>query len=299
MSHRSPPALTPNPWEALRRFTPARIALGRVGISQPTDAQLAFQLAHARARDAVHEPLDAESVCREIATLGLATVRLHSAAADRPTYLRRPDLGRRLDDGSRELLLRMRAEGIDRAPGPDASAVTGACAATGAHGSGCELAIVLADGLSARAIHRHARPLLEQVLARLPRDWQLSPTAVVEQGRVAIGDQIGELMAADLVVVLIGERPGLSAPDSLGLYFTWSPRVGRTDAERNCISNVRPEGLAYALAAERLCRLLAQAHQRRLTGVALKDEAEAPPADVQADTGNFLVKDRSPACRDR
>ena len=266
----SAPPVTPNPWQGLRRFTPARIALGRAGVSQPTGAQLAFQLAHASARDAVHEPLDAEAACRELASLGLTAVRLHSAAADRAAYLRRPDLGRRLDAASRERLVGLRRAGEDRRP--------------------YDLALVVADGLSARAIHRHARALLAETLARLPPDWRLSPAAVVEQARVAIGDEIGELLGADLVLVLIGERPGLSAPDSLGLYFTWAPRVGLTDAQRNCVSNVRPEGLCYREAAERLCHLLSEARRRRLTGVALKDDTDPAASALAGRSGNFLVE---------
>jgi len=219
----------------LRAFTPARVAIGRTGDSLPTAELLRFQLDHARARDAVHEPLDP-------ASLAVPHVLVRSAAPDRATYLRRPDLGRRL--------------------APDADL---------AHGD-YDAAFVVVDGLSAPAVHRHALPLLEAVTPLLA-SWRLAPLTVVLQGRVAIGDEIGERLGARLVVVLIGERPGLTSPDSLGAYLTWDPRPGRTDADRNCISNIRPEGLSYQAAAGTLVFLMAAARSRRLSGVALKDES--------------------------
>lgn len=264
----SDPIDTPDPWQALRRFTAARIALGRAGISQRTAAQLDFQLAHARARDAVHTPLDAAALQDAIEAAWPKAgpcFTLHSMAADRTTYLQRPDLGRRLAAPSR--------------------------AALAAHqGRDYDLALVIADGLSSCAVARHAAPLLAALRARLAADsWSVAPPAIVLQGRVAIGDEVCELLGARLVVVLIGERPGLSAPDSMGLYITWAPRVGLTDERRNCISNVRPAGLRYDDAAARLHYLLTEARRRRLTGVALKDETQATPA-LAADAGrNFLL----------
>jgi ethanolamine ammonia-lyase small subunit len=234
-------------WQALRRHTAARIALGRHGVSVPTSAQLAFQLAQAQARDAVHLALDGEALARALAAQGQDCVQLHSAAATRAEYLQRPDLGRRLDDVSRARL----AAGAARV----------------------DLALVAADGLSALAIQRHAAPFLAALRARLAAEaWTLSPLHIVAQGRVAIGDEVGQLLQAKAVLVLIGERPGLSSPDSLGLYLTWAPTVGLLDERRNCISNVRPEGLAYAPAAYRLHYLLSQAFSRQLSGVGLKDE---------------------------
>ncbi len=221
----------------LRSFTPARVALGRSGDSLPTAELLRFQLDHARARDAVYGELDP-------AAIALPHVLLRSAARDRATYLRRPDLGRTLHAASRAQL----------APG------------------GYDAAIVIADGLSAPAIHHHAVPLMEALLPRLA-DWRLAPLSVVLQGRVAIGDAIGEALGARMVVVLIGERPGLTSPDSLGIYLTWDPHPGRTDAQRNCISNVRTEGIGYDLAAHRLHFLMSAARTRRLSGVALKEDA--------------------------
>jgi len=239
-----------NPWQALRAHTAARIALGRRGVSVPTKAQLAFQLAHAQARDAVHLALDGDALARDLAAQGQDCVQLHSAAATRADYLQRPDLGRRLDEGSRARL---------------------ATAATGV-----DLALVAADGLSALAVQRHAAPFLAALRERLALEaWTLSPLHIVAQGRVAVGDEVGELLQARAVLVLIGERPGLSSPDSLGLYLTWAPAVGLLDERRNCISNVRPEGLAYAQAAYRLHYLLSQAFSRQLSGVGLKDETVA------------------------
>jgi ethanolamine ammonia-lyase small subunit len=243
--------VTPNPWQALRALTAARIALGRAGVSMPTAPQLAFQLAHAQARDAVHTPLDADALA---AALQLPALQVHSACPDRATYLQRPDLGRRLDPVSRAAL-------TASAPAP------------------CELALVLADGLSALALARHAAPFIDVLMARLaPDGWGAPPLVIVQQGRVAIGDEIGELLGARCVAVLIGERPGLSSPDSMGVYMTWNPRPGLSDAARNCISNIRPEGLAYAEAAYKLHYLLDQARARGLSGVALKDDtcAQAP-----------------------
>jgi len=254
-----------NPWAALRQHTPARIALGRVGTSLPTAPQLAFQAAHAEARDAVHRTLDLPPLIDDLAALGLPAVALHSAAPDRTTYLQRPDLGRQLDETSRAVLAPWRDVPADgEAPLHD-------------------VAFVIADGLSSLAVQRHAAPLLGALLPLLQADastWRVPPVAVVEQGRVAIGDEIGAALRAALVVVLIGERPGLSSPDSLGLYITWAPRVGRQDAERNCISNVRPEGLDMPEAANSLMWLLGAARARSLTGVRLKDErARELPAD--------------------
>lgn len=252
-----------HPWQALRAHTAARIALGRRGVSVPTRAQLAFQLAHAQARDAVHLALDGEALAQALAEQGLASVQLHSAAATRADYLQRPDLGRRLDDASRARLA--------------AGAV------------GVDLVLVAADGLSALAVQRHAAPFLAALRERLALEaWTLSPVHIVAQGRVAIGDEVGELLKARAVLVLIGERPGLSSPDSLGLYLTWAPEAGLLDERRNCISNVRPEGLAYAQAAYRLHYLLSQAFSRQLSGVGLKDETVEEGAAL-AGARNFLL----------
>ncbi len=273
-----------NPWQVLGRLTPARIGLGRSGISQPTAVQLDFQLAHARARDAVHLALDVDGLCSEIEAMGLRTIALHSAATSREVYLQRPDLGRRLDEDSRG---RLRHDLTDR---PDAAAP---------HAS--DLALVVADGLSALAVQRHAAELIDELLMALPSAdaaetstaWRLAPVTVVQQGRVAVGDEIGHLLGSRIVVVLIGERPGLSSPDSLGIYLTWDPQPGRNDAQRNCISNVRPEGLGYRAAATRLVHLLIESRQRQLSGIELKDDSlpDAEPIDAIPSLPPFLLGD--------
>ncbi len=248
-----PPAL----WTDLRRFTPARVALGRAGNGLPTTAHLEFQAAHAAARDAVHAVLDVGALRADLTAAGLPSVAVHSAASDRRAYLLRPDLGRRLREADRAAL--------PTSPGA--------------------MLFVVCDGLSAIAVQRYAATLMAAVIPALQRNSHaVAPVVVAEQGRVALGDDIGEAMDAAAVAVLIGERPGLSAADSLGVYLTWQPRRGRTDAERNCISNIRPEGLAPLAAASKLLWLIDAMHRLRLTGVALKDEQPATPMlQVEAD----------------
>jgi ethanolamine ammonia-lyase small subunit len=261
-----------NPWQALRQFTSARIALGRSGVSLPTAVQLEFQLAHAAARDAVHLELDVESLRKAVDAENdgapgpcpdHACITVASAAPDRQRYLQRPDLGRQLDAASRATLRNL--QDLQRPPVGD--------------GGACKLAIVIADGLSALAIERHALPFLRALRQTLEsKEWTLAPIVIVSQGRVAVGDDVGELLGADIVAVLIGERPGLSSPDSMGLYLTWAPRVGLTDESRNCISNIRPAGLSYEEAAFKLHYLMTQARQRRLSGVQLKDDTRGAEA---------------------
>jgi ethanolamine ammonia-lyase small subunit len=233
-----------DPWHELRSRTQARIALGRAGDGLPTKHLLDFQLAHARARDAVHLPLDVAALCRALTDLDPQVVA--SAAADRATYLRRPDLGRRLSASA------------------DLSRET------------CEAVVVVADGLSARAVHENAAPVLRGVLAALP-GWRWARPVIATQARVALGDEIAARVGARLVIMLIGERPGLSAPDSLGAYLTVDPKPGATrDADRNCISNIRAAGLSPADAARQIAALATLARARGVTGVALKaDEALA------------------------
>lgn len=237
----------------LRDFTMARVGLERSGNSLATREVLAFQLAHAQARDAVAQVLDVRSFVLECDSRGWPVELLSSMADDRATYLRRPDFGRRLSDESRSRLL------------PFAPKL--------------ELAVVIADGLSALAVQRHSLAVLDE-LTRLLKEtgWTRSALMLVEHGRVAVGDEIGQLLNASLVLVLIGERPGLSSPDSLGAYLTWNPAPGKTDADRNCISNIRPEGLGYREAAQRIFSLLTESRQRRLSGVALKEDIPVLPA---------------------
>jgi ethanolamine ammonia-lyase small subunit len=221
----------PDPWDALRAHTPARIALGRSGASLPTREVLAFSLAHAQARDAVHTTFSAQAVAQAIEALGLAALPIDSAAPDRATYLRRPDLGRRLSDASRALLTSRPVKPVD-------------------------LAIVVADGLSSTAVHAHAAPLIATLLPLIRAEgWSLAPVVVASQARVALGDEVGEMLGARLVLLLVGERPGLSSPDSLGAYLTFAPRIGLTDTARNCVSNIRGEGLSYEQAAFKLAWL--------------------------------------------
>lgn len=247
-----------DPWGFLRAFTNARIALGRAGGSVPTVPLLAFQHAHARARDAVLCELDDRALHAQLVTHGWEALGLRSAALDRSVFIRRPDLGRILCDASIQALRQHPSAAPD-------------------------VVIVLADGLSAQAVQRHAVPVLAALRAHLDdAGWKVAPVCVVRQGRVAIGDEIGALLSAAQAVVLIGERPGLSSPDSLGIYLTHQPLPGRHNAERNCISNVRPEGLDPATAADKLWYLMREARRLGLSGVRLKEDApaalEAPSA---------------------
>lgn len=235
--------MSPDPWEALRRATRARIGLGRIGDAMPLRPVLDFQLAHARARDAVHAALDTVALAAAVAPHPAVMVR--SAAPDRTTYLKRPDLGRRLDHAAAGDLQPVEADVV----------------------------FVMADGLSARAVQQQAPALFRACVARLS-GWQLAPVVIAQQGRVALGDAIGERLGVPLCVMLIGERPGLSVAESLGIYLTFDPRTGRRDSERNCISNVHAAGgLSCEAAADRLVWLMTQAQRRRITGIGLKDDS--------------------------
>ena len=242
-------AVTPNPWAQWRSATPARVALGRAGAGMPTDETLRFGWAHAMARDAIHAALDVDALEATLNAQQWETMRARSRAEDRTTYLRRPDLGRQLDPADAE---RLRA----------------------AAKRDCDVCLVIGDGLSSLAVARHAAPLLAALRSQLPAETRFSPVVIATHARVALADEVGELFDAALSVMLIGERPGLSSPDSLGIYLTHSPKRGRHDAERNCISNVRPEGLPCEAAAFKLAWLMREAQQRGLTGVELKDESD-------------------------
>lgn len=239
-------------WTLLREFTDARIALGRSGASLPTREVLNFGLAHAQARDAVHQPFHSEQLEAPLAELGLTTLTVKSAAPDRHRYLNRPDWGRQLSDESREML-------------------------QSSHFDSYDLLLVIGDGLSSHAVHRQAVALIRELLPYLNTlGLTVAPVVLAHQSRVALGDDIGEIMGCKAIAMLIGERPGLSSPDSLGVYLTWKPDRQRLESERNCISNIRPEGLDHAAAAFKLAWLLEQAFLRRLTGVQLKDESDNP-----------------------
>ncbi|WP_176082810.1 ethanolamine ammonia-lyase subunit EutC [Martelella sp. HB161492] len=242
-----------DPWERLKQYTDARIAIGRSGSSLPTREVLGFALAHARARDAVHTRFDADAVEQGLNALGLQTIRVKSRAADRAEYLTRPDFGRRL-----------LPEDADRLAALD--------------GKPCDIALVVADGLSSAAIGENAVSFISALLHELKESrFTIGTVAIVENGRVAIADEIAAHLHARLVVMAIGERPGLSSADSLGAYLTFAPKVGRSDAERNCISNIRKDGLKLPVAAGKAAWLIREAMRRGLTGVNLKEE-----------TGRFL-----------
>ncbi len=250
----------PDPWRRLSALTPARIGIGRAGSGLGTRETLRFALAHAQARDAVHAELDAAALAAELGSLGLASLQVASRAAGRASYLLRPDLGRSLASEGRAAIS---SSGI----------------------AGCDIALVMADGLSARALQAHAAPFIAAFLPLAERGgWSLSPAIIVSQGRVALGDEIGMLLGARLTLLLIGERPGLSCPDSLGLYITYAPRPGRNDGERNCVSNIHGAGLPPAEAAARAAWLVEAAFARGLSGVALKDESAAGTSPRLAST---------------
>ncbi|HEY0790919.1 MAG TPA: ethanolamine ammonia-lyase subunit EutC [Chthoniobacterales bacterium] len=239
-----------DPWNALRRFTPARIALGRAGGSVPTRHQLAFRLDHARARVAVWSPFDAEELAQQLKTLGHATLLVRSRARDRAEFLQRPDLGRCLDGESRSLLEK-----------------------TARRGAGHDLVIILSDGLSTLAAATQSVPLVQALTGLLNRDrWSVAPIVVARHGRVALQDEIGEIFRARLSLMLLGERPGLGSADSLGAYFTFDPKVGRHDADRNCVSNIRSGGIPPEAAAQKIHYLLTASRNLGMSGVRLKDD---------------------------
>jgi len=246
-----------NPLTQLRQFTPARIALGRTGSSLPTKELLDFNAAHAMARDAVHAPFDINSITQQLTATHLESINVHSAAADRATYLRRPDLGRQLDEPSLTRLASLN------------------------HPTNPEAIFIIADGLSAIAPQRYAVRVI-RATQDLLEGWTIGPIIIAEQARVALGDEIGELLGAEITVMLIGERPGLSSADSLGIYFTYAPKPGRTDAERNCISNVREGGTSPEQAAQTLTYLMTTSRRLKLSGVQLKDNSSSEPRKLSA-----------------
>ena len=250
--------LQQDPWQQLKAFTNARIAIGRVGSSLPTSEFLNFGLSHAMARDAVHLALDVNALETDLRSLGYNTIQVHSQASDRATYLLRPDWGRSLDEPSLTLLQNAKTH----VP--------------------IDFLIVVGDGLSSLAVSRHVNPLLVECQKILPAEWSANHVVIASQARVAIGDEIGQALNANMVAMLIGERPGLSSPDSLGIYLTFNPKAGLSDADRNCISNVRPEGLQYAAAAKKLVWLAQEAMRLKITGVMLKDESEVQEIDTNS-----------------
>jgi ethanolamine ammonia-lyase small subunit len=266
MSDINEPATAQDPWHSLKQFTPARIALGRAGMSLPTRACLEFQLAHALARDAVNIPLDFTGLAQRLNARGYQTLALQSRAESQSVYLQRPDLGR--------LLSAEAASCLHNSPVTPVDAV-----------------VVIADGLSSKAIEHHAEPFLTLLLPELrQKGYRLPPVCLVKHGRVAIGDAIAEHFAASLCMVLIGERPGLSSPDSMGIYFTYQARAGiSTDADRNCISNIHNNGLSYPQALKKLLYLTSEAERLQLSGVNLKDQTTDTELNVQLEQANFLL----------
>lgn len=262
----TPKTVQENRWQRLREYTDARIGLGRSGVSLPTHHHLEFQLAHAAARDAVKRPIDWAGVDAVANVTGVALLALHSQALDRNHYLQRPDLGRKLDQDSVTTLMRWR----ETHPAP-------------------KVVIVIADGLSSTAIEHQAPGMVQQLLpdiAQLGLPCEL--LCRVDQGRVAIGDDIADRTGAEHIVLLVGERPGLSSPDSLGIYYTFHARNGSSDADRNCLSNIRPAGLAFAEASRRLCWLMREALKLGYSGVKLKDDSSSDILDAPTHQ-NFLV----------
>lgn len=246
-------AVEPDPWQALKAYTDARIALGHTGGALPLKEVLRFKLAFAHAKDAVYSQLDWPKLEQKLTQLEVPFLQLHSSAMSRSIYLQRPDWGRSLNEASVAHLQKLGRDERD-------------------------VAIVLADGLSATAINQHALPLLQRLLPLLQKaNFRVAPITVVEQARVAIGDEIGHLLGAQLVVVLIGERPGLSSPYSMGAYLTYAPEPGLTDERRNCISNIRPEGLPYELASQKIRYLIHESLRLKLSGVSLKDDTKLIP----------------------
>jgi ethanolamine ammonia-lyase small subunit len=247
---KSPPSSLPDPWAGLRSHTAARIALGRAGTSLPTRELLAFQGDHARAMDAVNGELDRDALAAKLSSAGIESIPLDTQADSRPAYLHRPDFGRRLNENSRQHLRKY----VSPHPKPD-------------------VIVAIVDGLSAIAAQRHAVPVALALTRRLcEANLNVGAVPLVRYGRVALQDEIGEIMDARVIISLIGERPGLGSPDSLGAYLVYNPHSGNTDAQRNCVSNIRPEGLPYEAAADTLAWLVREALHRKLSGVQLKDD---------------------------
>ena len=238
-------------WEKLRQFTDARIAIGRAGCSIPTNAMLDFQLAHAQARDAVYQNLNIDNIQQSLVKLGLQSLMVHSQAINKEEYLKRPDLGRLLSEDSKTMLLNYTKSNQEK----------------------YDVCIVMGDGLSALAIEENAVAFIQSMKEQIEtKQWKLAPIIIAEGSRVALGDPIAEIFKAKMLIMLIGERPGLSSPDSMGIYYTWDAKSGSLDSKRNCISNVRPAGLSIPIATQRLIHLMQKSFELKLSGVNLKDD---------------------------
>lgn len=256
-------------WHPLKAFTNARIALGRTGTAIPLKEVLQFKLAFAYAKDAVYSALNVDELIKELNVFNLPIYKLQSRAINREMYLQRPDLGRLLNAKSIELLKENKSENKSNI--------------------NFDVAIIIADGLSAIAMNKHAFPVVELLINELKRlNYAIAPITIVEQGRVAIGDETGYYLNAQMSVVLIGERPGLTSPDSMGAYLTYNPKQGLTDERRNCVSNIRPEGLIYELAAQKIMYLIQESLRLQLSGVELKDNSMVDLSQNNSGENGFL-----------
>ena len=245
-------------WEKLKQFTDARIALGRAGCSIPSQPMLEFQLAHAQARDAVFHSLDINQLMQQLSQENLPSIHVQSQASIKEVFLKRPDLGRLLDASSKEKLMSHRLH----------------------HSNHYDVCIVMGDGLSAQAIEENALKMTMSLQSHFKNlNWSLAPIIIATGSRVALGDQIAEILKTPLLIMMIGERPGLSSPDSMGIYFTWNAHTGCLDAERNCISNIRPAGLSIPIATQRLIELMKKSKELQLSGIYLKDEHQTEMID--------------------
>lgn len=253
-------------WKKLKQFTDARIALGRTGCSLPTKVLLDFQLAHAQAQDAVYQKLDTHYLSEHLSKQFIESILVESNAKDKQTYLKRPDLGRQLSKDSKERLVNKFSNKAEK----------------------YDVCIVVGDGLSARAIESSAISFILSLAKQIQQeDWALAPVIIATGSRVALGDDVAEILKAPMLVMLIGERPGLSSPDSMGVYYTWDAHTGSTDAQRNCISNVRTAGLSIPIATQRLIKLMKNSKQLGFSGVDLKDEHQVPNIQ-QTDSSQLL-----------
>ncbi len=256
-----------DPWKRLREYTPARIGLGRVGVSQSTKDVLEFAEAHAHARDAVHAMIDVDALGNAFQEAGFDIIRVRSRASSRREFLQRPDLGRRLDQSSAVLFAGVPQPSAFRHPEADGSK---------------RLALVVGDGLSSRATMLHALPVVIAVRSLLP-EWEMNHVILAEQARVALGDEVGALYAATATLMLLGERPGLQSADSLGAYVTYQPRIGRSDSERNCVSNIHAQGLQHDAAARKIASLLNAAALLKASGIALRAKQNLSEPGVESD----------------
>lgn len=268
MAKHYPSIKSQDEWQSLHKLTSARIALGRAGMSITTNTHLTFQLAHSQARDAVNLDLDFNALQNTLSNHSIQSKLLCSQVTNRAEYLQRPDKGRLLDQDSISVLEYYKE-----------------------NNSNTDIAVVVADGLSSFAIDHHAEPFLQKFIPMIQQEYTVAPVILVKQGRVAVGDHVGELLNAKMVVLLVGERPGLSSPDSMGIYFTYQPKIGATDADRNCISNIHSNGLTYDEAAQKVIFLIHASQRLQLSGVHLKEGSSGDDViQISSNHKNFLLE---------